>query len=267
MRSVVGGLAIGAMFPCGGEAETPAEAGTPAGAGTPAEAEAGGLAGGNGPEPAGPRPEPAADIDALPDIALGEELPLVLTETSGVNYAIGDNPYDIRGAAFLLRSELGNEVAIAERPGELCINGTVEDIEDLDYARYWGIELGFDLSVSAGSNPAAAPTEPWLPGRVVGFSYVIEGPVISPMRFKALPAGYDPELDTSVFCKDLQIQSGVVEQSAFSDVTRACWEGGGPPVPLADGLVRISWQIPATIEPIDRRFDWCLKELRPILAP
>jgi hypothetical protein len=262
MRSVLGGLVLGAVFACGGEAGTPVVA---ASAGTPGA----GVGGTGGAEPTGPGPLGALEIptdDEPPDTTLGELLPLVVAP-GPVPYAIGDNPYSIRGAAFLLRSELGNEVTIAERPGELCISGTVEDIEDLDYARYWGIELGFDLAVSSGSSPAGAPAEPWRPGPVVGLSYVIEGPTLSPIRFKALPAGYDPELDTSVFCKDLQIQSGVVELSAFSEVTRACWEGGDTPVPLADGLVRVSWQIPATIEPIDRRFDWCLKELRPILAP
>lgn len=258
-------VAVVVFFGCSGQAtEDAAEAG----------------AGGSGQGGTDPGEAPSTNVGGTSEssaggpgspggLVLGEELELVPGE-GVVPYAIGSNPHGIRGTAYLLRSELGNDVTVASTPGELCIRGVVEDIEALDYARYWGIEVGFDLSASSsagdGIDGVDPVPEPWSPGRVIGFSYVIEGPQISPIRFESLPAGYDPEADTSVFCKDLEITSGAAESTLFGDVTQGCWEAGQAPLPVAGGLVRIGWQLAADVEPVDRRFDWCLKQLRPILA-
>ena len=46
-----------------------------------------------------------------------------------------------------------------------------------------------------------------------------------------------------------------------------CWNATGTPLPLAAGLANISWQLPADVGVGARPFDWCLKDLRPLLAP
>jgi hypothetical protein len=229
------------------------------------------------------------------DLNLGDALELV-AGTGEVPYAIGDNAYGIRGGAFLARSELGNTISVGDTPGEICISGNLEEVPTGNYGQYWGVEIGFNLNqvtpggLDAGavaadaSTPpsdagldAAAPSrdaapsadvaEPWRPGRVIGFSYVIEGPTINLVRFKALPAGYDSALESSVFCKTVEAVSGVAESSLFTEMTQYCWSPGNPELPTGGGLDNISWQLPADVAPAGQRpFDWCLKELRPILS-
>jgi len=213
-----------------------------------------------------------------------------------VPYAIGENPYGIRGGAFLARSALGNTIEIADTPGEICISGLLEEVPNGNYGQYWGVEIGFNLnqlpaaaaatdagadaaapSGDAGADAAAPEGDagavppdqagPWLPGQVIGFSYVIEGPTINLVRFKALPNGYDSALESSVYCKTVAATSGVAESSLFGEMTQYCWSDGNPVLPLNRGLDNISWQLPADVAPAGLRpFDWCLKELRPILA-
>jgi hypothetical protein len=47
-----------------------------------------------------------------------------------------------------------------------------------------------------------------------------------------------------------------------------CWSGISSVLPTSGGLDNISWQLPADVSPAGARpFDFCLKDLRPILAP
>jgi hypothetical protein len=110
--------------------------------------------------------------------------------------------------------------------------------------------------------------QPWQPGKVVGFSFVIEGPTINLIRFKSLPAGYDSSLESSVFCKELKTESGTTNNALFSELTTYCWSPSSTLLPTGGGLNNISWQLPADVAPAGARpFDWCLKDLRPIVAP
>jgi len=237
-----------------------------------------------------------APATPAPMLNLGEPLELI-AGTGDVPYAIGPNPYGIRGGGFLARSALGNTITVREEPGQICISGSLEEVPNGNYGQYWGVEIGFNLNQgAAGATPApseglpaapavpladagsdagdaggsSAPAEvarPWLPGEVIGFSFVIEGPTINLIRFKGLPAGYDSALESSVFCKTIEATSGSQQSALFSEMTQYCWSSQDVPIPAAAGLANISWQLPADVAPAGvRPFDWCLKELRPILA-
>lgn len=233
------------------------------------------------------------------NLRLGEPLQLV-AGTGEVPYAIGPNPHGIRGGAFLARAPLGNTITVGTEPGQICISGTLSEVPLGDngsgnYGQYWGVEIGFNLNQSApggGAPPppasdagvavdagadagntadAAAPpdvAQPWQLGQVIGFSYVIEGPTINFIRFKALPAGYDRTLESSVFCKELPMAtSGDVQDALFSEIDQYCWGANfNLALPTSGGLDNIAWQLPADVAVGERPFDWCLKELRPILA-
>ena len=217
----------------------------------------------------------------------GDVIPFV-PGSGEVPYGLGENPYGLRGGGFLARSALGNTIAIGDEEGQVCITGNLEEVPNGDYANYWGVEVGFNLNQTspddgaagaAGADGAAGAAgadgaggnggdvaEPWMPGSVVGFSFVIEGPTIDLIRFKALPSGYDPALESSVFCKTVMATSGDPNDVPFAQMIQYCWNPTGTPLPLAAGLANISWQLPADVG-VTRPFDWCVRDLRPLLAP
>ncbi|MEY4548929.1 MAG: hypothetical protein RL685_5124 [Pseudomonadota bacterium] len=231
---------------------------------------------------------------------LGDPLQLVAA-TGEVPYAIGPNAYGIRGGAFLARAPMGNTITVGAEPGEICISGMLSEVPigtsgTGNYSQYWGVEFGFNLNQSApgggappppaasdagvdagadgadagdaGAQPPAEVAQPWQLGEVIGFSYVIEGSTIDFIRFKALPAGYDRTLEASVFCKELPMAtSGEVQNALFSEIDQYCWGANfNLALPTSGGLDNIAWQLPADVAVGERPFDWCLKELRPILA-
>jgi hypothetical protein len=242
-------------------------------------------------------------MPSIANVILGEPLDLI-AGTGLVPYAIGPNIYNIRGGGFLARAAQGNTVTVANEPGKICISGNLEEVPNGNYSQYWGVEFGFNLNQgTAGENGGAAPNDagtgngptdlgadastagdaaagdaaaapvpevalPWQTGRVIGFSFVIEGPTINLVRFKTLPEGYDSTLESSVFCKSITATSGAPQTALFSEITQYCWGSTSFPVPTTLGLDNIAWQLPADVAPAgERPFDWCLKDLRPILAP
>jgi hypothetical protein len=240
---------------------------------------AGNTSGGGGAAGAPPIVPSNANLGDLLEIVPG---------TGVLPYAIGPNPYGIQGGAFLAQSMFGNTIEIGDTPGQICISGNLEEVPNGNYGQYWGVEFGFNLNQGAGSDPAptdagaagldagdasadndaAAPdvARPWTPGDVIGFSFVIEGPTINLIRFKALADGLDPALESSVYCKTITATSGQPQEALFSEVYQYCWNATADiPVPLAGGLDNIAWQLPADVMVGDRPFDWCLKDLRPIL--
>jgi len=299
MRTIFGlGLALGAGLlglGCSDEGEMPRTAAGSAGqVGVSGSGGTGGSGGVAGSSSNGGTAGSAGSSTVPVDLNLGETLELV-AGTGDVPYAIGENVYGIRGGAFLARSALGNTVTVGNTPGEICISGNLEEVPNGNYGQYWGVEVGFNLNqvspggvtpdpADAGADAAApvadaaapgdaavvpAPdrAEPWQTGRVIGFSYVIEGSTINLIRFKALPAGYDRSLEASVYCKTVNATSGTAENSLFTEMTQYCWSPGNPLLPVSGGLDNISWQLPADVAPAGARpFDFCLKDLRPILA-
>ena len=238
----------------------------------------------------------SAGAPSISSSILGEPLELI-AGTGLVPYAIGPNPYGIRGGGFLARSAQGNTIEIANEPGKICIRGTLAEVPGGNYSQYWGVEIGFNLNqgtpeqggaaapsdagsasdagdasadaaVASEAAPVAEVAQPWHPGNVIGFSFVIEGPTISLIRVKSLPEGADSALEANVYCKTINATSGVPEEARFSELTQYCWSSTTNRVPTALGLDNFSWQLPADVAPAgERPFDWCLKDLRPILAP
>jgi hypothetical protein len=260
---------------------------------TPAPATGGVAAPGGDGAPVGA--PPLVDTGTLNGMPLGDALEFV-AGTGLVPYAIGPNAYGITGGGFLARSTLGNTVTVGAEPGKICISGSLEEVPlnpdgHGNYGPYWGIEFGFNLNqgpaegeaaltapappsgaAGAGAGGAAATpmdvAQPWHPGKVVGFSFTIEGPTINLVRFKSLPDGFDSSLESSVFCKEIRATSGTPNSALFSELSTYCWSGISTLIPTAAGLDNISWQLPADVAPAGARpFDWCLSNLRPILAP
>jgi hypothetical protein len=194
------------------------------------------------------------------NVNLGDPIDFV-TGTGDVPYALGDNAHGLSGNAFLARSTLGNSsLVIGTDPGKICIHGTVDavptppDGSHPPYSSYWGIEVGFDLNQGLA----------WMPGSVLGFSFTIEGAVMSPIRFMALPFGLDPTAEASAKCLPMNPQSGVAQQVQFTQLTQFCWSPGNPVIDTSNGLTNFGLQIAADT-PAAIPFDWCLGDLRPIL--
>lgn len=258
----------------------------------------GGAPGGAGQSGSGGSTTPGGGAGGASSLRLGEPLQLV-AGTGEVPYAIGPNPYGIRGGAFLARAPMGNTITVGNEPDQICISGTLAEVPQgtagPNYGQYWGVEFGFNLNQGvpgggssppppppasdagtdagadagdAGATPAAEVAQPWQLGDVVGFSFVIEGPTINFIRFKALPAGFDRTQESSVFCKELPMaQSGAVQEALFSEIDQYCWGADfNAALPTVNGLDNIAWQLPADVAVGERPFDWCLKDLRPILA-
>jgi hypothetical protein len=266
------------MVPAAGSGGAPAGSTTP----PPGAVAAGGTDGVAAGTP------PLANPVLPPGTQRGEPLEFI-AGTGTVPYAIGPNEYGISGGGFLARSALGNTITVGTEPGKICISGSLDEVPlnpdgHGNYGQYWGVEFGFNLNQvpadgeSAGltappvpaSADAGAPldtAEPWHPGTVVGFSFVIEGPTIDLVRFKSLPDGYDSSLESSVFCKEIHAVSGTPNDALFSELSTFCWGGINTLIPTTAGLDNISWQLPADVAPIGARpFDWCLSDLRPIVA-
>jgi hypothetical protein len=151
----------------------------------------------------------------------------------------------------------------------------------------------------AGADAGAPETEagPWPYGNVIGFSYKItgkdtaapdKGVPATQFRFKALPVGSNSQNDT--YCSTRNgLTDGEVDNVLFSDITFECWAMGNPSIgpaettinvvdpgpprvvetpPNPKSLISISWQIASDIPPVTRiPFNFCISDLKPILAP
>src|SRR5262245_41436246 len=84
----------------------------------------------------------------------GDVIPFV-PGSGEVPYALGENPYGLRGGGFLARSALGNTIAIGNADGEVCITGNLEEVPSGDYSQYWGVEVGFNLNQTSPDDGAA----------------------------------------------------------------------------------------------------------------
>jgi hypothetical protein len=274
---VVTGMVMAAAG-SGGVAASPAPDGT-----TPAATPGVAAPAGDGTAAGTP---PLVTIGNVSGLVLGDPLELV-AGTGAVPYAIGPNAYGIRGGGFLAKSAQGNTITVGTDPGKICISGNLEEVPlnpdgHGNYGQYWGVEFGFNLNQSPAEAAAAPPlpqpgdagatppdvAQPWHPGKVIGFSFVIEGPTIKLVRFKSLPDGADSSLEANVYCKEINAVSGTPNAALFGELSTYCWSGISTVLPTAGGLDNISWQLPADVAPTGARpFDWCLKDLRPILAP
>lgn len=239
---------------------------------------------------------PALDTGNITGLILGDALELV-TGAGAVPYAFAENAYGIRGGGFLARSPQGNMITVGSDPDKICISGSLEEVPlnpdgHGNYGQYWGVEFGFNLNQAPAESGLVAPpieaplppsdagavagdaapppdvAQPWHPGKVVGFAFTLEGPTINLVRFKSLPEGYNSALESSVFCKEIHAVTGTPNAALFGELSTYCWSGISAVLPTGGGLDNISWQLPADVAPAGARpFDFCLKDLRPILAP
>lgn len=285
----------GAERPVGGAGSTAVagSGGAPSTGGTGgAPAAGGGGAGGTGGAPA------ASEYTAGPA--------LVITPTAaGANVVDEGGNSNITGGVILAQSPtLDVTATVAHQDGKLCMSGTTATVLNDDYDTYWGAEMALDLNLvadpaapapaaDAGADAGAgAPLvrQPWPIGTVKGFSFVVTGngpngagvpPAVGDFRFKALPQGSDPSLDT--FCSQPQLTSGQAVEIGLTDITWQCWAMGNPSVaepqlnviptpgatlttrPNPNALLSISWQVAANITaPVP--FDFCVSDIKPLFA-
>jgi hypothetical protein len=201
-------------------------------------------------------------------------------------FRISGPEYGISGSSFADRAPMGNTFAATVGPnGELCVAGSYEVVPNsTSYGTYWGVDFGFNLNLAttetggggdAGPDGGAAPGMlvplPWNPpANVIGFSFILTGGNIGLMRFRSRPGGLaDPTAETSIYCKQIPAPvKDVPTDVLFTDVIQRCW-GAGPVADRAAGFDRISWNLPADVMPTQIatvNFDFCIKELRPILS-
>lgn len=230
---------------------------------------------------------------------------LVITPTAtGANVIDENGESGISGGVILAQSTMAAPAVTAHEAGKLCWSGETAVVLNDDYDTYWGAELALDLLLAADPTAPAAPADagadagggelvrqPWPVGDVVGFSFVIESngatgvvPVgREDIRFKALPAGSDPALDT--FCNQVNDPMALTNpvEVPLSEITWQCWAAGNPSVaepqlntvPTPGGtltvrdnpnaLLSISWQVSANITS-ETPFNFCISDIKPLYA-
>lgn len=231
--------------------------------------------------------------------------PLTITATpTGANVVDEAGDTQVDGGVILAQSAtMTTPATVAHRDGALCMSGETAVVpDDSSYGTHWGAELSLDLMLVpvAGSAPpppvadagadagpaAAGELEPgaWPMGEVIGFAFTVEGSQLpASFRFKGLPTGSNPELET--FCNQVtNLATSPAQEIGFDEITFECWNAGNPS--LADAeiptvavagaaqstranprtLRSISWQVPADLNST-YPFDFCITDLRPMLAP
>jgi len=194
----------------------------------------------------------AGPVDPVDPVVLGEPLEFV-------DGFIGaeSNQHGIRAAAFAASAPVGASIEVTSNSGEFCVKGSIDVVQNDDFATQWGAVLGFEF-LSGDGLPA-----PWDldGGNVVGFAFRVSGPQLSPMRFSALPGGADPSLVH--FCRDFPSEPGTSFPMPLESLDLRCWEGVRAPL-LTDDLSTISWSV-LSESAIAHTFDLCISDLRPIL--
>lgn len=156
-----------------------------------------------------------------------------------------------------------------------------------------------DAGADAGGPGQIPDPAGWAYDNVIGFSYKLvgndpaaadKGVPASRVRFKAIPVGSDGMKDN--YCSDRTLLvDGSVENVLFSDITFECWTAGNPSIgpaeatinrvnlgpprvvetpPNPKALTNISWQIASDVlatTPLPIAFNFCITDLKPILAP
>jgi hypothetical protein len=292
--------AAGTLFACSSDEGTPRPvgggAGSPSagvggsGGGGPATG-AGGSAGnapvtGNGGSGGAPSTSNLGTALTIGELAAGNAPVTDPTSTTGIN-----------GAAYLVQSQIAATLApttpatFTAPPDKVCMAGNTVIIPgtapDFNYSEYWGAEI--DLDLNRGANPdasdagaagdagdAGAPVLgqtalPWTPpANVLGFSFTIDGPTVpAALRFKTTPTGSDPSADN--FCANLSPVSGGTYEVRLDQLVRNCFDAVPGAAVLADPanyttLQNLGWQVSAS--PTEAfMFDFCVSNIRPILAP
>lgn len=298
-------LALGALSACSSdEGGTPR---TPVGDRTPTGSAGGGAtpaAGGAGSTPANPLTPAATGGTGAAAVIPGLGESLAITEDGVVTDPT--NGTAINGGIAVTQSSVMTEPAtISTREGGLCFKGVTATVPDSSsYGTHWGAEMIFDLN--RGANPDAPAdgadagnvlgmvAQDWPQGDVIGFAYTLvgndttaadQGVPAEHVRFKATPVGANTANDN--YCSNRTPASGVRDAVLFSDITFECWTPGNytlaeDPIqfvqtpdpnkmvgtrPNPKAFRNISWQISSDLNVDPIKFDFCVTDLRPILAP
>ena len=229
----------------------------------------------------------------------------VITPTAtGANVIDEDGTSGISGGVILAQSTMATMAVTAHEDGKLCWSGETATVLNDDYGTYWGAELALDLllapdpnapapAADAGADAGGGGTlvrQPWvIPARFAGFSFVAEANGATgvlpagreDIRFKALPQGSDPALDT--FCNQVNDPLALTNpvEVPLSEITWECWGMGNPPITAAqlntvpaagatlttrtnpNALLSISWQVSANITS-NTPFNFCISEIKPL---
>jgi hypothetical protein len=153
-------------------------------------------------------------------------------------------------------------------------------------------DAGADAGADAGP-VLGQVAQDWPQGNVIGFSYTLvgndptaadQGVPNAQVRFKAVPVGANTANDN--YCSNRTPASGVRENVLFKDITFECWTPGNytleeDPIqyvvtpdpnkmvgtrPNPRAFRNVSWQISSDLLIPPIKYDFCVTDLRPILA-
>jgi hypothetical protein len=200
----------------------------------------------------------------------------------------------INGGALTVAAPMGTTINSAFRDGALCINGNMVAVPNSDYSNYWGGLVSVDLNrvanpdatgggADAGSDAGAGDAgqvlglvpQPWNPatGKVVGFSFKLDGPMIPPnpsLRFQATPTNSNPSNDHFCYTVPAVPTGGGTVEVKFTQIVRNCYDATPGASVFQDPagfteLQNINWQVSSS-DQIPITFDFCVSELKPILS-
>jgi hypothetical protein len=192
-----------------------------------------------------------------PDLRLGDPLQIV-----GGTISPDSNSIGVSAVSFAVNSPQGTRVEVTSDTGEVCVRGSMDVVQNGDFANQWGVAFGFAFVAEAGD--AGVLERPWDldGGNVAGFAFTVSGPDIMPgMRLSALPGGADPT--TVNFCRTFSAASGESFRMPLDSLDRDCWNGVRDPL-SANSLANVSWVLPAD-EAVAHSFDLCISDVRPLL--
>jgi hypothetical protein len=198
----------------------------------------------------------------------------VLTPVAGW-VAGGTNEAGIQGSFYPLSDATGTPpgaTTITPAPpadfstaagSTICVSGSASQVvgTPLDYARYWGGGVGFDLGDAGGE----LPVQPWARGNVVGFRYTLTGTAIpTSLRF-IVTFQEGTGVNAGTYCKPIATTSGTPVTTMLGDgsIIASCWQAGGAPLPATALLRSIQWQV-STTDTAATPFNFCIENLTAI---
>jgi len=229
-------------------------------------------------------PQGAAGSTGAPPAAAGSTIPrgapgtgFVLTPVAGW-VAGSTNEAGIQGSFYPLSDATGTPpgaTTITPAPpadfstatgSTICVSGSASQVvgTPLDYTRYWGGGVGFDLGDAGGE----LPVQPWARGNVVGFRYTLTGTAIpASLRF-IVTFQEGSGVNAGTYCKPIATTSGTPVTTMLADgsVIASCWQAGGAPLPPTALLRSIQWQV-STTDTAATPFNFCVENLTAITAP
>jgi hypothetical protein len=150
-----------------------------------------------------------------------------------------------------------------QHPLNLCVSGLVDALPvNPDYGTYWGANLMVALTGSASQQPGASEG-----GRAIGVSFRVEGAQVpAELRFQAQPRLLPGEV-FQTYCITLG-RAGRFDVR-FQEVLSNCWnlDGSEDKVPLSPSATLNAWGWNVVPQPFAVPFDFCISDIRLILAP